>query len=224
MRVLAIETSTLAGGAALLESARVVGEYALDVRVTHSERVMSAVDQLIRDAGWKPQDLRGVAVAVGPGSFTGLRIGLGTVKGLALSLGIPVAAVPTLDAMAAAVPFAVHPVCPVIDARKGEVYASLYVWTGTGMRREWDLLALAPDVLAARLQEPTILVGDGAVGIRSPHARLVPIMPRVPSAAMVGLLGAEKLRRGETVAPADLVPIYLRPSEAELKRRALALA
>lgn len=224
MRVLAIETSTLAGGVALLEDACVVGEYALDVRVTHSERVMTAVDQLVRDAGWQPADLHGLAVAVGPGSFTGLRIGLSTVKGLALALNLPVAAVPTLDAMAAALPFAAYPVCPVIDARKNEVYACLYRWAGTGMLREWDPVALAPDLLAARLQEPTILVGDGADRIHSPHARRVPTVPRLPSAATVGLLGVERLRRGDTVAVAELTPIYLRPSEAELKRRALALA
>jgi tRNA threonylcarbamoyladenosine biosynthesis protein TsaB len=224
MRLLAIETSTLAGGVALLEDERIVGEYALDLRVTHSERVMAAVDRLMGDTRWRAEDLHGLAVAVGPGSFTGLRIGLSTVKGLALALGLPVAAVPTLDAMAAALPFAAWPVCPVIDARKGEVYASLYRWTGAGMRREWDHLALAPAALADRLVEPTILVGDGAAAIRSPHARRAPAAPRIPSAAAVGLLGLERLRRGEPVNFTDLVPIYLRPSEAELKRRALALA
>src|SRR5439155_635506 len=85
---------------------RVVGEYILDVRVTHSERLMAAIDQLLNDAGWSAGDLEGLAVAVGPGSFTGLRVGLSTVKGLALALSIPVAAVPTLDAMAAMLPFA----------------------------------------------------------------------------------------------------------------------
>src|SRR5437867_10893622 len=167
MRVLAVETSTLAGGVALLDGDVLLGQYMLDVRVTHSERLMGAVDRLLGDARWTVRDLHGLAVAVGPGSFTGLRIGLSTVKGLALALGIPVAAVPPLDAMAAALPFAAWPVCPVIDARKGEVYASLYRWTAAGMRRDWDYLALAPEALADRLVEPTILVGDGAAGIRS---------------------------------------------------------
>jgi tRNA threonylcarbamoyladenosine biosynthesis protein TsaB len=224
MRVLAIETSTLAGGAALLDDERVVGEYALDVRVTHSERVMAAVDRLMRDACWHPGDLDGLAVAAGPGSFTGLRIGLATVKGLALALSIPVAAVPTLDAMAAAMPFAAWPVCPVLEARKGEVYTSLYRWTGAMMRREWDYLAISPTELTARLIGPTILLGPGATAIPSAHARLAPTVPRIPSAAAVGQLGVERLRRGEAATPSTLVPIYLRPSEAELKRRALALA
>ncbi|HWM76502.1 MAG TPA: tRNA (adenosine(37)-N6)-threonylcarbamoyltransferase complex dimerization subunit type 1 TsaB, partial [Methylomirabilota bacterium] len=106
MRVLAVETSTLAGGAALLDGELVVGEYALDVSATHSERLMVAIDRVLTDAGWTVRDLEGLAVSVGPGSFTGLRIGLSTVKGLALALSIPIVAVPTLDAMAALLPFA----------------------------------------------------------------------------------------------------------------------
>jgi tRNA threonylcarbamoyladenosine biosynthesis protein TsaB len=222
MRVLAVETSTLAGGAALLDGDRVVGQYLLDARVTHSERLMVAVDRLLVDAGVSPRDLEGLAVAVGPGSFTGLRLGIATVKGLALALGVPVAAVGTLDAMATVLPFASLPVCPVLDARKGEVYAALYRWSDGAMRRAWGPLAASPADLARRLVEPTVLLGDGAGAIESPHARLAPPSHRVPMPACVGLLGAARLRAGETVAPAALVPLYLRPSEAELKRRAVA--
>ena len=222
MRVLAVETSSLAGGAALLDGDLLVGQSLLDVRATHSERLMVAVDRLLADAGWTVRDLEGLAVAVGPGSFTGLRIGLSTVKGLALALSIPIAAVPTLDAMAATLPFAALPVCPVLDARKHEVYASLYRWDGVAMRRAWDYLALAPDDLARRLVEPVILLGDAAGAIRSPHARLAPPTHRAPSPATVGLLGSARLRTGDAVSPADLLPIYLRPSEAELRRRAVA--
>jgi len=223
MRVLAVETSTLAGGAALLDGALVVGEYTLDVSLTHSERLMGAVDRLLSDAGWTVRDLEGLAVSVGPGSFTGLRIGLSTVKGLALALAIPVAAVPTLDAMATLLPFASLPVCPVLDARKREVYASLYRWDGAGMRREWEYLALAPADLARRLDEPVIVLGDAADQIDSPYARQIHPPRRGPSPAAVGFLGHQRLAMGDTVAPADLVPIYLRPSEAELKRRDIAV-
>ena len=223
MRVLAVETSTLSGGAALLDDERVVGEYILDVRITHSERLMAAIDQLLSDAGWTARDLEGLAVTVGPGSFTGLRVGLSTVKGLALALAIPVAAVPTLDAMAALLPFAALPVCPVLDARKREVYASLYRWDGAGMHRVWEYLAIAPADLARRLEEPVIVLGEAADQIDSPYARRVRPPRRGPSPASVGALGYSRLAIGDTVAPADLVPIYLRPSEAELKRRGAAL-
>jgi tRNA threonylcarbamoyladenosine biosynthesis protein TsaB len=224
MRVLAVETSTLSGGAALLDDERVVGEYTLDVRMTHAERLMAAIDQLLNDAGWTPRDLDGLAVSVGPGSFTGLRVGLSTVKGLALALSIPIAAVPTLDAMAAMLPFASLPVCPVLDARKREVYASLYRWDGFGMQRQWEYLAIAPDDLARRLDEPVIVLGDGAGTLNSPFARRVEPPRRGPAPAVVGALGRTRLAIGDTVAAADLVPIYLRPSEAELKRRGAAVS
>jgi len=222
MRVLAVETSTLAGGVALVDGDHLVAEYLLDVSITHSERLLGAIDSVIADAGWSPRDLQGLAVAVGPGSFTGLRVGISTVKGLALALDVPVTAVPTLDAMAAAVPWASLPVCPVLHARRNEVYAALYRWNGEGFGRQSDYMALAPDALAARLVEPTILVGDAADVVRSAHARRLPPPRRVPSPACVAILGRARLALGETVSAAALTPFYLRPSEAELRRRVAA--
>ena len=208
MRLLAVETSSLAGGVALLDDERLVAEYVLDVSITHSERLMGAIDHVLADARWTPRQLEGLAVAVGPGSFTGLRIAVSTVKGLALALGLPIAAVPTLDAMAFAVPWATLPVCPVLHARKGEVYACRYRWVDGAMRREWEYLALSLERFDERLTEPTLVIGDGAAVVRSP--------------ACVGALGIERLGAGDGVTAAALTPLYLRPSEAELKRRVLA--
>jgi tRNA threonylcarbamoyladenosine biosynthesis protein TsaB len=223
MRVLAVDTSTMAGGVALLDGDRVVGESLLDVRTTHSERLMLAVDRVLGDAGWRATHLEGLAVAVGPGSFTGLRIGIAAIKGLALALDRPIASVPTLDAMAVALPWASRAVCPVIDSRKEEVFASLYRWDGVAMRREWDYLALSPRELADRLTEPVIGLGDGAPRIASPWMTIAQPSRRGPSAAAVGWLGHAALVRGEAASAVDLVPLYLRPSEAELKRRVAAV-
>jgi len=226
MRILAVETSTLAGGAALLDGERLLGEYTLNIRATHSERLMAAVDRLLYDCGWAPADLQAVAVAIGPGSFTGLRIGLSAVKGLALALGIPIVPVPTLDALAATLPFAVHPVCPVLDAKKGEVYACLYHWAEGAMVRDWEYLALAPEALCDRLAGPVIFVGDavdtlgGLFSARlGANARFAPAGRRLPSPWCVGALGHALLLAGRTVDAAALTPFYLRPSEAELRRR-----
>ena len=219
MRLLAIETSRPSGGIAVLDGERLIGEYVLDVQITHSERVMTAVDRLLVDARWRVPDLEGLAVSIGPGSFTGLRIGVGTAKGLAFALGIAIAPVPTLDALAAVLPFSSLPVCPVLDARKGEVYCSLYRWDGTGMRREWDYLALSPSAVAARLTEPTVVLGDGAPRVDSPWVRHVPPARRLASPACVAQIGHAMFDAGAVVSPAELVPVYLRPSEAELKRQ-----
>jgi tRNA threonylcarbamoyladenosine biosynthesis protein TsaB len=224
MRVLAIDTSTLAGGVALVDGDRTVAEYVLDIRLTHSERLMPTVDRVMADAGWAPGRLTGLAVAIGPGSFTGLRVGMSAVKGLALALGLPIAAVPTLDALASGLAGAALPVCPVVVARRDEVYASLYRWDGVAMRREWDYLALAPRELAERLREPVLLTGDGAGTIAGPLAQVAPPWRSLPSVAAVGHLGAQRLRAGRSVAAAELVPLYVRPSQAELNRRVAALA
>jgi tRNA threonylcarbamoyladenosine biosynthesis protein TsaB len=223
MRVLAVDTSTMAGGVALVDGERVIGESLLDVRTTHSERLMLAVDRVLGDAGWAPRTLDGLAVAIGPGSFTGLRIGVAAVKGLALALKCPVAAVPTLDAMAAQLPWASRPVCAILAARRDEVYASLYRWDGSAMRRDWDFLALSPAALAARLTEPVLAVGDGVASVLSPWITSVRPARRGPMAAVVAWLGMEQLCRGDMAAAADLIPLYLRPPEAELKRRASAV-
>ena len=225
MRLLALETATLAGGAALLEDGRLVAEIRLNIALTHSERIMAMVDRLLQDCGWEASGLHGLAVSIGPGSFTGLRVGAATAKGLCLALDLPVAPVPTLDALAATLPFADAPVCPLLDARKGEVYCSLYRWSGTAMAREWDYLALPPAAAAARLEAPVIVLGDGVAACRPHLVRLgaglreAPVAQSLPSAAVVGALGHEILAAGGGVSGERLAPLYLRPSEAELRAR-----
>lgn len=229
MRLLAVETSTLTGAVALLETGGVVAESRVSVAVTHGERLMAAIDGVLRSARWELADVDAFAVAHGPGSFTGLRIGLSTVKGLAFATGKPVVGVGTLDALAWRLPYCAYPVCPVLDARKNEVYAALYR-TRDG---RLDLLeaprAVAPAALAEELRTatdgPVVFVGD-AVGtfapvfrdILGPRACLAPADLRGPSAVTVGELAGWALDRGEAADLASLVPLYLRPSEAELAR------
>ena len=225
MRVLALETSTLAGGVALCEDGRVVGLSLLNVALTHSERLMSMVDRLLEDCRWTLAQVQGLAVSIGPGSFTGLRVGVATVKGLALALGLPVAAVPTLDALAANLPFADAPVCTLLDARKGEVYVCLYQWTGQSMERRSDYLALPPEDVPAWLRVPVIVLGDGVPACRpylerlGGRVRVAPAAQSVPSAAMIGQIGHVMLASGQEISGDALEPFYLRPSEAVLKAR-----
>jgi tRNA threonylcarbamoyladenosine biosynthesis protein TsaB len=127
--------------------------------------------------------------------------------------------------MAATVPFADAPVCPMLDARKGEVYLSLYRWRDGRMSREWDYLALPPEVAAARLHGPVIVLGDGVKPCRpyleqlGESVRVAPPAQRLPSPAVVAQMGHEILETGRGVSGEELLPLYLRPSEAELKAR-----
>jgi tRNA threonylcarbamoyladenosine biosynthesis protein TsaB len=225
MRMLAVETSTMTGSAALVDGDRIVGESILDVALTHSERLMAMVDRLLQDCGWTADGLEALAVSIGPGSFTGVRVGVATVKGLALALDLPIAAVPTLDALASNLPFANAPVCPILDARKSEVYLSLYRTADGHPQRLWDYLALPPEDAAQRLTAPVIVLGDGVASCLPYLARLgdglrvaSPAHSR-PSAAAVGQLGHAMLSAGQTVPVDALCPMYLRPSEAELGAR-----
>ncbi|MBI2468584.1 MAG: tRNA (adenosine(37)-N6)-threonylcarbamoyltransferase complex dimerization subunit type 1 TsaB [Candidatus Rokubacteria bacterium] len=228
MRLLAVESSTLTGAVALLEGDTVVAESRLNVAVTHSERLLTAVDQLLAGARWRLGDVEALAVAVGPGSFTGLRIGVSTMKSLAFATGKPLVGIPTLDALAWTLPFAAHPVCPILDAKKGEVYTALYRTDAGRLERLWEYRALAPAELAARLREaggPVVFVGDGIGPFRElldaalgAAARFAPPAHRLPSAATVGDLARQALARGEAADPGGLVPLYVRRSEAELGR------
>jgi tRNA threonylcarbamoyladenosine biosynthesis protein TsaB len=207
MRLLALETATRAGGAALLDDGRLVGESRLNIALTHSERLMGVVDRLLQDCGWDVASLEALAVSIGPGSFTGLRVGAATAKGLALALELEVAPVPTLE------------------ARRDEVYCSLYRWTGRAMERQWDYRALSPEAAAARLEAPVIVLGDGVEACRPYLGRLGPGLREadpvhsLPSPAVVGALGQAILAAGRGIPAEELVPLYLRPSEAELKAR-----
>jgi tRNA threonylcarbamoyladenosine biosynthesis protein TsaB len=225
MRVLALETSTTAGGVALVEDGHLVGQCMLDIALTHSERLMAMVDRLLHDCRWLAAELGGLAVSIGPGSFTGLRVGAATAKGLALALGLPVAPVPTLDALAANLPFADVDVCPLLDARKGEVYLARYRWNGDTMERQSDYLALSPGAAVELLDPPVIVLGDGVSACRQYFGRLgnglkiAPPAQCAPSAAVVGQLGHAMLVSGAGVEGDELAPLYLRPSAAELKVR-----
>lgn len=153
MRILAIETSTLLGGVAVTDdSSGLIAEVRLNVKLTHSERLMTEIDHVMKRSGLQVSDIDAFAVSIGPGSFTGLRIGVSTVKGFSYATGRPIVSVPTLEAFAWNFPFSRYPVCTLLDARKKEVYAALFRWGDGGFTRLIDETSTKVDMLLEKIK------------------------------------------------------------------------
>ena len=225
MKVLGIDTSTTCGSIGLIHDESVISEYLLNLSVTHSERLLDAIDLVLRKGRCSLTDLDGLAISIGPGSFTGVRIGVSTVKGLAYAVKKPVVGVSTLDVLASQVSPTPYLICPIIDARKGEVYSAFYRYEGFNrLKRLSQYQAIRPEVLSGMLKEPTIFLGDGVKtygeDLRDSlklFALFSPAALHIPHGSAVARLGVELLLRGEVLDLASFTPLYVRLSEAEIK-------
>lgn len=224
MRILALETATTQIGVALVNEGGVIAEQVYPPGEPPSLRLLEGVDKVCRQGALQLQDLDGLAVSIGPGSFTGLRVGIATAQGLAFALGVPIAPVPTLEALAWSLPQASGFLCPILDAKQGQVYTALY---RSGPDRQLETLleerVITPRDLAALIRGPVTFLGEGAerygplLRQMLPHAEFAHSAARYPSAAQVGILGLALLARGEGVQPEALRPRYLRRAEAEVQ-------
>lgn len=158
MKILAIETSTMLGGIAIIDDlSGLIAEVRLNVKSTHSERLMTEIDHVLKQAGLKVSDIDVFAIAIGPGSFTGLRIGLSTVKGFSYATRKPIVSVPTLEALAWNFPYCRYPVCTLLDARKKEVYSALFKWDNDGFIRLIDEMSIKVTKLLEKIIEIFIM-------------------------------------------------------------------
>lgn len=225
--VLALDTATPCSCVAITAGTRhdgeVVASLSLTGKITHSRRLLSAIDWLMKESAITWPLIGGIAVGLGPGSFTGLRIGMATAKGLAAAAGKVLLGVSTLDSLAARCGSA-GLICAVLDARKKEVYAAFYRCNRQGFtERLGEPVVLAPARLAAAIDEPVLLVGDGARvygevfrDLLRDKVKFAPAALHEPSASSLGLLAGEMLERGELLDLAEGVPVYVRSSDAEL--------
>jgi tRNA threonylcarbamoyladenosine biosynthesis protein TsaB len=246
VKILAVETATMLGGVAIADdSTGLIAEVRLNVKSTHSERLMSAIDHLLNRSGLAVSDIDAFAVSAGPGSFTGLRIGLSTVKGFSCATRRPIVSVPTLEAFVWNFLYCPYPVCTLLDARKKEVYAALFRWQGNTFVRTVSEISTRIDKLPPILGEITtkrirtphenghesmpdqkiLFAGEGALlyrqeiqGLFGEKALFAPLEKMVPSPSNVASIGMKKALQGEFSEPVSLVPIYIRRSEAELKQ------
>lgn len=233
MKVLGIDTATMMGSIGLIDDEGAIAEYSLNIRATHSERLMPAIDRLLKDSGIMPKDIDGFAVSIGPGSFTGLRIGLATVKGFAMGCNKPVAAVSTLEALAFNLAYAEYLICPILDARRNEVYSALFKSDGKGgMKRLVQDMAIDMQTFLREYDEDIIFLGDAVdiyreriLDILKDRAHFAPKNRNMPSGVSVAELGLKKIRDGKAADPSGLAPFYIRRSEAEinLEKKSLAL-
>jgi len=222
--ILAIENSGQCGSVALVANGQCLCEYSLQSKITHSQRLLTGIEKIMLEAAIAWEEIDGIAVSLGPGSFTGLRIGLATAKGLAMAAGKKLIGVPTLDGLACQLAYGSRLICPITDARKNEVYAAFYRGNQDGcVTRVGDYLAITPDRLIRRITEPTVFVGDGVTVygdlLRERLKDMAHFAPEelfFSRAAAIGWLAAKLWHDNTFLDPVTAVPIYIRPSEAEM--------
>lgn len=227
MLTLAVDTTTPSGSAALLDDGRVLAEAGVDTRVDHSARLLATINFLLATCGLDIKQVEGFSLAAGPGSFTGIRVGLSTVKAFAFASNKPVAAVSSLAALALKLPQPqVRLLCPMMDAKKGEVYAALFEGDGPGERMKEIIPqgAYKPDEFLSQLPGHRVMafIGAGARLYREKILTYVKDKARFSTRSLfiaveVGLLGNEVFSRGKGLSAGALRPLYFRKSQAEDK-------
>ena len=228
MKILAIDSSGQVASVAIVTDEAVLAEYSVNYKKTHSQTLLPMVEEVMKMTGTEGKDLDAVAVTNGPGSYTGLRIGSSTVKGLAMVWDKPIIPVPTVDTLAANYADYDGLICPLMDARRGQVYTGLYRFTDGKLTTVVpQVCTMLEDILAKvnALGEKVIFLGDGVPVHRQEIAgqvtvpyTLAPMHRSVQSAASLGYLACTYLREGKTVTATELVPEYLRLSQAERER------
>jgi tRNA threonylcarbamoyladenosine biosynthesis protein TsaB len=225
MRILAADTSTSINTVAVCDDERILAETIVDCGRGHSERLINTVDWVLAEAGLGLDDLDALAVSIGPGSFTGVRVGVATWKGLALGKRLPLVPVPTLDAMTRLSAFPNGLVCPLLDARMKEVYGAIYRF-GAGEREKLTEDRVCPiDALLDEIEDKglqPLVLGNGAslyrdrIRERLPHATFAPGICAVPRASAVAMEALDLIAHGVCTVAADVSPVYLRQSQAEM--------
>ena len=227
MLILAFETSAKAGSVALLENGRLLAENYQNTGLTHSQTLMVMAEDLLKAAGKTIADLTAVAVAEGPGSFTGVRIGVAAAKGMSWGAQLPCCGVSTLEAMAVTLGAWDGFVCACMDARRSQVYNAVFAVHGGKLERITPDRAIALADLKEelkKLEKPIFLVGDGGNLCYNTLIEEVPNLVLPPEhrlhqrASGVALVAAEKIAAGETCDGNALTPNYLRLSQAERER------
>ncbi len=229
MKLLGIDSSGLVASVALVFDGVMIGEYTTNFKKTHSQTLLPMIDEVVTRTGSDLNELDGIAVAAGPGSFTGLRIGSSTAKGLGLVLKKPIIPVPTVEALAYNLYGTDKLICPIMDARRNQVYTGIYHFDGGSFQIISDQKAVGVEELITELeglQREVIFLGDGVPvyqGIIQESLKVpyyfAPNHLALQRAGAVCARGAELFAEGKIQTAAEHKPEYLRLSQAERERK-----
>lgn len=228
MKILAVDSSGQVASVALLEEDTIVGEYTINYKLTHSQTLLPMMDALKKITDLDLETIDAIAVAAGPGSFTGLRIGSATVKGMGLALDKPIIAVPTLEGLAYRQADSERLICPLMDARRNQVYTGLYKFSDGEFEVVKNQCACdINEIIEAvnSFEGPVIFLGDGAVVFEEVikekcivNFKIANASNRLQSAAAVALRAKEMYLQGQLETADMHRPEYLRVSQAERER------
>ncbi len=227
MRILALDSSGLVAGVALVDEQQTIAEYTINYKKTHSQTLLPMLDEVVKMIDLNLEEVDAIAVAAGPGSFTGLRIGSATAKGLGMALQKPLIRIPTVDGLAYNLFGTKGLICPMMDARRSQVYTGIYRFEDTFEILEPQMAVPVEELIGklnARGEQVTFL-GDGVPvyrelllkGLTVPY-RFAPLHLNRQRAAAVGALAVTYYKEGKLETAAEHQPDYLRVSQAERER------
>ena len=225
MKILALDSSGLVASVAVVENDNLIAEYTMNHKKTHSQTLVPMLDEIRNMIELDMATIDAIAVAAGPGSFTGLRIGSATAKGFAQALNIPVVSVSSLEGLAANLYGTKDLICPMMDARRSQVYTGIFQYEGERLEARLPDTAIAVAELIDILNEkgePVIFLGDGVPvyqklleeGLKVPY-RFAPIHMNRQRAGAVGVLAVQYYKEGRVESATEHKPEYLRKSQAE---------
>lgn len=228
MKILAVDASGQVASVAVATENGILAEYSVDYLKTHSQTLLPMIDEILKMTDTEKTALDAIAVSEGPGSFTGLRIGVATVKGLAAALEKPVIAVPTLEMLAANFLGSNELICPMMDARRNQVYTAVYRCEGEKLVPVVAQKACALNEILAELNglgQPVVLLGDGVDAYKAQIQAGITLSYRFAAlhqnrqrAGSLATLALQKAKNGQMMPGSELVPEYLRLSQAERER------
>ncbi len=223
MITLAIDSTAVAASVAVVDSDKILAEYTVNTALTHSETLLPMIKAVLSSAKLTVKDVELFALTVGPGSFTGVRIGVSVIKGLCFGTNKPIVSVSTLEALARNLEGFEGIICPLMDARRNQLYNALFK---NGKRLTPDRLISAQDLEKelANYSEPVYFTGDGYnlahSLIKAENIKHTPVRLRLQNAVAVAITAQESYKANENIfTDASIAPIYLRPSQAERERK-----